>query len=849
MKFVGLGFSLGSAIMAAACPMSIAQVEPRQTITLPAQDMKTALRSLVQRMGYHLIADPKALDGLRSEPLNGLFTMRQALDLLLAKSNLDAEIDGQTVIVRGRAEPSREESAAATTLVVTGSHIRGAKSASPVISISQNAMRDAGQSNLGDVVRSIPQSFSGGQNPGVGFGAPGEVNYNVSSASSINLRGLGPDATLTLLNGRRLAYNAAAQSVDISAIPIGAVDRIEVVADGASALYGSDAVGGVANIILKRDFDGFLTSARWGGATDGGYGQQQYSGTTGRRWGSGGAILAYEYSKSDPILAGTRSYADTAYRTNTLLPELGQHNVLLSGHQELMPGVEFNIDGLYARRTSDTRYGILATSDFRSYGGQYLARSDAFALAPSLSLDLTAGWTGTIAATYGKDRSRYSTTIYSNNAMLSQTKGCYCNRAITAEANAQGALFALPAGDMRLAIGAGYRNNKLRAYRTVGAAQDIRSELESYFGYGEAYIPLVSPAMALPFVHSLNLSAAMRYENYPGVDSLATPKIGIIYAPSRDIEIKGSWGKSFKAPTLYQRFANRFVDIYPTTSLGSNAYPTGSTALVRTGGNPDLGAERATSWSATMALHPRAIEGLHIEASYFDIRYRGRIAQPLSFRARALADPAYADLINFDPSEADKLEAMTGVRIYNNLPIPYDPATVVAIFDARYLNVAGQKVHGVDIDARYSFPLAEGKMDAGVAASYLQSRQQLSAGQSWTELAGTIFNPPHWRSRGNLTWRRDGLTIATYVNYIGGVSDSRSAPALQLGSMTTADLTVRYAVESGPLEGTEFSFSLQNAFNDKPSVIPVSVAYLTPYDSTNYSPVGRFVAFSISHQW
>lgn len=849
MKVAGFRYAIGTAIaLAALCPVSIGQVEQRQTIILPAQDIKLALRAVAQRMGYQLVADPQSLRGMRSGPLNGSFTVREAVDQLLAGSGLVAEINGQTVIVRGRAEPPRDESAAAT-LVVTGSHIRGAKSASQVISISQDQMRDAGQSNLGDVVRSIPQSFSGGQNPGVGFGAPGEVNYNVNSASSINLRGLGPDATLTLLNGRRLAYNAAAQSVDVSAIPLGAVDRIEVVADGASALYGSDAVGGVANIILKRDFDGLLTSARWGGATDGGYGQQQYGATIGRRWASGGVILAYEYSKSDPILAGTRSYADTAYRTNTLLPELAQHNVLLSGHQRLASGVEFNIDGLYSRRKSETRYGILATGDFRSYGGQYLASSDAFALAPSLVFDLPADWTGTIAATYGKDRSRYSTNIFSNDILASQTKGCYCNRAVTSEASAEGALITLPAGDLRLAIGGGYRNNQLRAYRTVGAAQNIRSKLESYFGYGEAYIPLVSPAMAVPFVYSLNVSAAMRYENYPGVDSLGTPKLGIIYALSPDLEIKGSWGKSFKAPTLYQRFANRFADIYPTTALGSVAFPTGSTALVRTGGNPDLRAERATSWSATIALHPRAVQGLRIEASYFDINYRGRIAQPLSFRARALSDPAYADLINYSPSESDKLEALTGVRIYNNLPIPYDPSTVVAIFEARYLNVAGQKVHGFDMDARYSFALDDAEVDAGVTASYLRSRQQLSAGQSWTDLAGTIFNPPHWRGRGNLTWRDGGLTVATYFSYIGGVADRRSTTALQLGAMTSADITLRYAIDKGPLDGTELSFSVQNAFNDKPSVIPVSVAYLTPYDSTNYSPVGRFLAVSISRKW
>src|SRR3546814_5076716 len=71
-------------------------------------------------------------------------------------------------------------------------------------------------------------------------------------------------------------YDGAFQGVDISAIPLAALDRLEIVADGASALYGSDAVGDVANIILRRDFDGIWSSARISGTTEGGNFQQQY---------------------------------------------------------------------------------------------------------------------------------------------------------------------------------------------------------------------------------------------------------------------------------------------------------------------------------------------------------------------------------------------------------------------------------------------------------------------------------------------------------------------------------------------------------------------------------------------
>src|SRR3546814_6494740 len=88
------------------------------------------------------------------------------------------------------------------------------------------------------------------------------ANGNLDSSSQLNLRGLGPDATLTLLNGHRLPYGGAFAGIDISAIPVAAVERLEIVPDCASAQYGSDAVAGVANIILRRDFEGLTTDRK-----------------------------------------------------------------------------------------------------------------------------------------------------------------------------------------------------------------------------------------------------------------------------------------------------------------------------------------------------------------------------------------------------------------------------------------------------------------------------------------------------------------------------------------------------------------------------------------------------------
>ncbi|HVK80110.1 MAG TPA: TonB-dependent receptor, partial [Verrucomicrobiae bacterium] len=265
-------------------PAAIAQ-EASYTFDIPSQPLADALRAYGQTTGEQIVFRDAEIGARQSAALVGSYTSNDALTRLLDGSGLIYTRRASGVLVvqdpnsptqlgdAGRAAPSEDGE---TDLVVTGTRIRGAPPSVPVITVSNEDMRNAGQNDLGEVIRSIPQNFGGGQNPGVGNSQGAFGNVNVQGASSLNLRGMGPDATLTLLNGSRLAYNGLNAAVDISAIPSAAVSRVEILPDGASALYGSDAVAGVANIVLRRDFEGAQVSARFGAATDGGGEQQQY---------------------------------------------------------------------------------------------------------------------------------------------------------------------------------------------------------------------------------------------------------------------------------------------------------------------------------------------------------------------------------------------------------------------------------------------------------------------------------------------------------------------------------------------------------------------------------------------
>ncbi len=197
------------------------------------------------------------------------------------------------------------------TVIVTGTNIRGAQPAGNAVAvISREQIEQSGKATVGDFLRELPANFAGGvgMSDNVQGGQDASVaGSNMTGGQGVNLRGLGALSTLVLVNGRRAAASGQyGDFVDISGIPTNAVSHIEVLLDGASAVYGSDAVGGVVNIILKRSDDGAHTTLRVGTTGQGGGTQRQLGQTWGTRWDRGGLIVGYEYNRQDNVLANDR---------------------------------------------------------------------------------------------------------------------------------------------------------------------------------------------------------------------------------------------------------------------------------------------------------------------------------------------------------------------------------------------------------------------------------------------------------------------------------------------------------------------------------------------------------------
>ncbi len=194
------------------------------------------------------------------------------------------------------------------TIVVTGSHIRRVdiETDNPVITVTSQQIAATGKLTVGSVVQDLPAITGGVQNPAINNGGG-------TGATLVGLRGLGPSRTLVLVDGQRvIGAPFGGGAVDLNSIPTAAVEQIQVLTSGASAIYGSDAIGGVINIILKSNYQGAQFSANYG-ISDHNDGERKGASFVFGQTSDKGSILAgVSYNKFDEISAANRKFSTNA---------------------------------------------------------------------------------------------------------------------------------------------------------------------------------------------------------------------------------------------------------------------------------------------------------------------------------------------------------------------------------------------------------------------------------------------------------------------------------------------------------------------------------------------------------
>lgn len=243
---------------------------------------------------------------------------------------------GMTAAAFGQAASSAksaEDGGGLQEVVVTGTLIRGEAPIGAPVSVLDNAAIEAtGATNTADLLATVPALTSFNTLP-IG----GNQEYRSTGATVPGMRGLPGTAVLVLLDGHRLVGDSPLLSTaDPSSIPAGAIDHIEIVQDGGSATYGSDAVAGVINIITKKRFDGAETSLSYTGAKA--YNGANVDQTYGKIWSSGSLLLSGEYESNSSLLN-----SDRPFYTQDLRP-YGAKNGLST---TCGPALNFSIAGKY----------------------------------------------------------------------------------------------------------------------------------------------------------------------------------------------------------------------------------------------------------------------------------------------------------------------------------------------------------------------------------------------------------------------------------------------------------------------------------------------------------------------
>jgi len=855
---------------------------------IPAQGLGPALKSLAKERGLQVVFRSEVVGSARTQGASGNLTTPEALTELLKGTDLSylyldentvtivpsapaatsaaaeqsqtttqdqggngkksfqdfhlAQVDqtnaGPQVVADDQSSEKRkkEKDEGLTEIVVTGTHIRGvAPAGSPVIVMDQAEIQHSGFASTRDLINSLPQNYGSGFSETTSISPNPQSQPNVGAISTVNLRGLGSESSLVLLDGRRLAPTGQVAAIDIGAIPLSAIERVEVLTDGASAIYGSDAVGGVVNFILKKDFEGADTLLQYG--TDGhGLFEKRASQALGTQWSTGHFLATYEYYERDPLLSQERSFSSNAPPDTDLTADQSRNSLVLTGSQRIGDAVEAFFTGLATKQKKTVLNPIFDNETTDDQTAISASTGLIVSLPKSFNLDLTAD---------------YGHSLDEQNAVYSLTPVFVSNAKFHSDVASlgtkiDGPIATLWAGTVAAALGADVRHEKLN----IGGSQlaDGRRTVESV--YGELGVPLLAPSET-GVGQRLDLSIAGRFEHYSDFGRAETPKIGLSWLPIRGVTFRGTWGKSFRAPNLNDEYSP--VGAY-VTDLPDPQSPTGSTlTIAATGANPKLQPERATTWTAGADLKLDAFPNSSLAITYFDIAYRNRIQLVSTVITDYLVDEAlWPVAVQRNPplSAVNNLIAQAGTNLASAVG-PFNPADIGAIIQGVPLNVASYLVNGIDVQLKSNFAAPIGQVSWDINSTYLfKTDEQVTPQAPVVNRLDKIFYSPALKLRGSAAWSVAPWSMSGFANFVKSYTNDTVTPEEPIASYLTFD--GQLAFEPISLRGFRASLTVRNIFNRQPPFV-TSPQYVGGtqfgFDPANADPIGRFMTLQAGFRW
>ena len=877
-------------LVAAAFICSGAHAQILVQFDLPAQSLARSLKAIGTATNTDVGFNSNQVAGLIAPSLKADLTVDDALMRVLAGTGLRPQhLDDHTIVIAATASStsdsremilfpakvsappeddqlmtgqsptqsvSADEASSSGTrkkdldeIVVTGTHLRGAKdSASPVQAYTRDQIDQSGLGTVAEFIQTLPQNFNGGAAEGTFYSGGGNSSNSVF-ASGVNLRGLGNDATLVLVDGQRIAPgNQRGNVVDISMIPLSAVERIDVVTDGASAIYGSDAVGGVVNIVLRQNLDGAETRAKYGSVSDGSSHQTEIGQSFGHNWDTGSGIVSYEFYDRTPLSAADRSYTKTAPLPFDLLPETVRQSVFAGVKQSITPSAEIFADANYARRSTSNDASVAVPGAV--YVLNYPISADNYNATLGSRLTPLSNAHLELSGNYGRSDTvnGYSFGVSGTNPVVGLKIQSHTTTG-SVDAKLDGTLGSFFSGPILFAAGVQYRRETLD-YLNVLSTYSYMPSRNIEAEYAELRIPIVGPASSDALLSRVELNLAARTERYSDFGSTTNPQFGAIWNASANIRFRGTYGRSFKAPNLY--------DLNPTPSQifpePGSVLGGGPNTIFINGGNPKLKPERGKTWTLGFDLQPTEIAGLKARLTYYDITFANLLITPSDyidqnhlFNFASFLGPG---ILQLNPTSA-QISNLVSNPAFGQVGYNVDLSTIGAIFDTRTQNLAALTTRGLDFGASYKAEVAQGDLAGGVDGTYIwKFNSQFAPAAPTTPLLDTPYNPLKWKLRGHLSYARGPVTFNTFVNHLNGYTNSLITPTSSVASWTTVDASLICKVPASikPLRNATLTFAVINVLNRNPPFLN-NAAWPINYDGANANPLGRYLTLQVLLPW
>jgi len=851
-------------------------------------------------------------------------------------------------------------------VVVTGSRMRGVDVpvGSSVISLDREYIDKSNAVATDQLIREIPQAYNLGVSES-SRGQPGG-NGNIVYGNSANLRGIGPFSTLVLVDGHRVVTNS--RNVEPSLLPTLALQSIDVVADGASAVYGSDAIAGVVNLVQRRNVDGGQAIARYGSGQD--YDEHLVGVSWGTTWDAGQFFAAFESGAHSNLNGLDRDYFRALqpggdYRTplcnpgnivvggvsyaipeggvtpanagsltpgsqnlcenlapQDLLPRQEYNSFAFTSNFELTSTTEISFDGFYSRRDFERASGFAS-------GSLVVPNTNAFFVDPSgtspasvtvnynfandiptddaegevtrwgltagLEQELPAEWVFDALVTYGENNEVSNTyrglnapalaaalassdpntalDVFGLNRTTEAVRAGISNQVFLVdsdadflgiEASVNGPIFELPGGTVRGAMG--YERQEYTGLPSlargnpgtpsscvpcgVAGVSDLQRDINSF--YAEVLVPFVGPDNAVSGIRSLDVRAAVRYDDYSDVGSTTNQQFGISWGATDQFTLRASYGEAFRAPQFSDLFGNSsamFVEAFVDPTIGGAPRQ----GVFQSGGNPDLSPETAETWSFGIDWNVAALADTSVSLTYFHIDYENQIAQYLGDRNILQREDEFTGtgIIRRDAAAQARIDELfaQGLTVARGvLPVP---ATLYV--DGRPNNLGRSETKGIDFLLRSGWS-TDGGHDfvADLGGVYtLDHKVSITPAGNLLDRDNVIFNPLGVRARASLTWARNEYSARIVLNHIGEYDNSLASPTQKVESFSPVDLSAW--VNLGDPDGTRLGdgwvlgFQVNNVFDEDPPYVNIAPSGNGSggYDATASNPIGRLFGVSL----